>query len=97
MGRCLTEDELVGVLPGVFATVAGIEPYTDRVFQVLVSRGGWGMDVRPGLWRATVGIVGLRCIDSIVERARGVGPGPEDLLNPEALRSGRGGTSPAKA
>ena len=41
--------------------------------------------------------VANRCIDSIVERARGVGPGPEYLLNPEALRSGRGGTSPAKA
>jgi phosphoglycerate dehydrogenase-like enzyme len=40
--------------------------------------------------------VANRCIDSIVERARGVGPGPEYLLNPEVLRSERGDVSPSK-
>ncbi len=132
VGRCLTEEEMVGILPGVFATVAGIEPYTERVFQagrelrivarygvgydkvdvaaatrhgvavamafgtnheavadstltlmaavvgnvvrhhLLVSRGGWGMDLRPGLWRATVGIVGLgRIGKAVARRCRG--------------------------
>ncbi|MCK7474569.1 MAG: phosphoglycerate dehydrogenase [Rhodopseudomonas palustris] len=119
VGRCLTEDELVETLPGVFATIAGVEPYTERVFRAApdprivarygvgpdavdvaaatrhgvavamafgtnheavadstltlmaavvgnvvphhmrVRRGEWRMDIHPGLWRATVGIVGL--------------------------------------
>jgi D-3-phosphoglycerate dehydrogenase / 2-oxoglutarate reductase len=132
VGRCLTEDELVGVLPGVFASVAGIEPYTERVFQAgrelqivarygvgydkvdvaaatrhgvavamafgtnheavadstltlmaavvgnvvrhheRVRRGGWGMNMHPGLWRATVGIVGLgRVGKAVARRCRG--------------------------
>jgi phosphoglycerate dehydrogenase-like enzyme len=132
VGRCLTEDELVGILPGVFATVAGIEPYTERVFRaapdlrivarygvgydkvdvaaatrhgvavamafgtnheavadstltlmaavvgnvvrhhVRVSRGDWRMDIHPGLWRATVGIVGLgRIGKAVARRCRG--------------------------
>lgn len=117
--RHLTEDELIARIPGVLATIAGGEPYTERVFTAapdlkLVSRHGVGCDtvdlaaasrhrvavtvtsetnseavadltlslmcavrrqllqndraVRrgrwlpecvPGLWRATVGIVGL--------------------------------------
>jgi D-3-phosphoglycerate dehydrogenase len=41
--------------------------------------------------------VAHRCIDSIVALARGKGPEPEYLLNPEVLKSGRGGAprSPA--
>jgi D-3-phosphoglycerate dehydrogenase len=31
-GRTLTEDELIGLLPGVFGTIAGGEPYSERVF-----------------------------------------------------------------
>ena len=60
VGRCLTEDELVGILPGVFATVAGIEPYTERVFQAgrdLESWPGTGSDTTrwtSRLRRATV-------------------------------------------
>ena len=49
VGRCLTEDELVRILPGVFATVAGVEPYTERVFRAapdlrIVARYGVGYD-----------------------------------------------------
>jgi hypothetical protein len=29
-GRTLTEDELIGLLPGVFGTIAGGEPYSER-------------------------------------------------------------------
>ena len=32
-GRPLTEQELIDSLPGVFATLAGGEPYTARVFE----------------------------------------------------------------
>lgn len=132
VGRCLTEDELVEILPGIFATIAAIEPYTDRVFEaardlkivarygvgydqvdvaaatrhgvavamafgtnheavadstltlmaamvgnviqhhLTVSRGGWGMEIHPGLWRATVGIVGLgRIGKAVARRCRG--------------------------
>ncbi len=131
-GRWLTEDELVRILPGVFATIAGIEPYTGRVFEAArdlkivarygvgydkvdvaaatrhgvaialavgtnheavadstftlmaavmgnvlrhhlrVSRGEWRMDLHPGLWRATVGIVGLgRIGKAVARRCRG--------------------------
>ena len=48
-GRLLTEDELIGRLPGVFATIAGGEPYTERVFASspdlkVVARFGVGWD-----------------------------------------------------
>ena len=48
-GRLLTEEELIAALPGVFATMAGGEPYTERVFASapdlrLVSRFGVGYD-----------------------------------------------------
>lgn len=47
--RTLTEDELIAHLDGVFATIAGIEPYNDRVFAArpdlrLVARFGVGYD-----------------------------------------------------
>ncbi len=117
--RYPTEDEMIGLVPGIFATVAGVEPYTERVLQAatelrIVARfgvgydkidvpaatrhgvaiamafganheavadtaftlmaaimgktlphhqrikgGGWGQQPHPGLWRATVGIIGL--------------------------------------
>ena len=119
VGRHYTEDELCQVLPGVFATIAGGEPYTERVLTAasnlkviarfgvgydnvdvaaatrhdvavamafgtnhesvadgafalmagiagdlvrrdqLVRSGGWGAAFHKGLWRSTVGIVGL--------------------------------------
>lgn len=132
VGRCLTEDELVRILPGVFATIAAVEPYTERVFRAAtdlrivarygvgydavdvaaatrhgvavamafgtnheavadsaftlmaavvghvvrhhlrVSRGEWRIDPHPGLWRATVGIVGLgRIGKAVARRCRG--------------------------
>ena len=48
-GRLLSEEELIAALPGVFATMAGGEPYTERVFASapdlrLVSRFGVGYD-----------------------------------------------------
>ena len=48
-GRLLTEDELIERLPGVYATVAGGEPYTERVFEMspalkVVARFGVGWD-----------------------------------------------------
>ena len=131
-GRCCREDELIAILPGVFATVAGVEPYTDRVFQAapdlrVVARygvgydmidvaaatrhgviiamafgtnheavadctlalmtalvrsivtnhlrmksGGWRATMSPGLWRATVGIIGLgRIGKAVARRCRG--------------------------
>ncbi len=126
--RIYTEDELVTALPGVFATFASLEPYTDRVFRearnlqivarygvgyekidvaaatrhgviiamafgtlheavadsaftlmaalsqktvthhLRVKGGGWGLDVHPGLWRMTVGIVGLGRIGKAMAR-----------------------------
>lgn len=49
LGRALTEDELVQRLSGVVATVAGIEPYTERVFRAApelrcIARFGVGYD-----------------------------------------------------
>lgn len=126
--RWYTEDELIAVLPGVFATFASVEPYTDRVFReakdlqivarygvgydkidvaaatrhgvmiamafgtnheavadsaftlmaaivqktvthhLRVMGGGWGLDIHPGLWRMTVGIVGLGRIGKAMAR-----------------------------
>ena len=48
-GRLLTEQELIEALPGVYATVAGGEPYTERVFASapelkVVARFGVGYD-----------------------------------------------------
>lgn len=126
--RQLTEDELIAHLPGVFATIAGGEPYTERVFAAspelkIVARfgvgwdrvdvaaatrhgvavamafgtnhesvadgaftllaacacnlpakhrqvitGGWGSGFHPGIWRKTVGIVGLGRIGRALAR-----------------------------
>ena len=132
LGRRYGETELIEGLRGVFATVAGIEPYTEHVLreagdlQVIarfgvgydqidvpaatrhgvyvamafggnhesvadlavtlmgavarnvvayhqrVAAGGWGWEFRPGLWRATVGIVGLGRIGrAVARRCRG--------------------------
>jgi len=134
IGRCgkLTEDELLQALPGVFATLASSEPYTERVFRAapdlrvvarwgvgfdaidveaatrhgvvvctavganheavadyavslmcalqrgllrnhrLITGGQWKTEFRPGLWRATVGIVGLgRIGQAVARRCRG--------------------------
>ena len=48
-GRALGEDQLIGRLPGVFATLAGSEPYNERVFAAapdlrVVARVGVGYD-----------------------------------------------------
>jgi len=48
-GRLLSEDELVAALEGVAATIAGTEPYTERVFAAapqlkVVARSGVGYD-----------------------------------------------------
>ena len=128
----LTEDELRDALPGVFATLASSEPYTERVFRGapelrvvarwgvgfdaidvdaatshgvvvctavganheavadyavslmctlqrglfrnhrLITGGQWKTEFRPGLWRATVGIVGLgRIGQAVARRCRG--------------------------
>jgi D-3-phosphoglycerate dehydrogenase len=50
LGRHYTEQELVDALPGVFATLAGGEPYTERVFRAatdlrVVARFGVGHDM----------------------------------------------------
>jgi len=132
LGRPYGEAELIEGLRGVFATVAGIEPYTERVlrespdleviarfgvgydqidvpaatrhgvyvamafganhetvadlaltlmgavarnvvtYHQRVAAGGWGWEFRPGLWRATVGIVGLGRIGrAVARRCRG--------------------------
>jgi D-3-phosphoglycerate dehydrogenase len=131
-GGKLTEDELIAALPGIFATLAGSEPYTERVFSRapelrviarwgvgfdaidvaaatrhgvavctatganhepvadyavalmcalqrglvanhrLITSGQWRTEFRPGLWRATVGIVGLgRIGQAVARRCRG--------------------------
>jgi phosphoglycerate dehydrogenase-like enzyme len=128
----LTEAELIEALPGVFATLASSEPYTERVFRSapdlrivsrwgvgydavdvtaatrhgvavctavganheavadyavglmcalrrglfanhrLITAGQWRTEFRPGLWRATVGIVGLGRIGrAVARRCRG--------------------------
>jgi D-3-phosphoglycerate dehydrogenase len=128
----LTEDELIEALPGVFATFAASEPYTDRVFRSapdlrvisrwgvgydaidveaatrhgvvvctaaggnheavadyafalvcalqrglrantrMVMQGLWRTEFRPGIWRSTIGIVGLgRIGKAFARRCRG--------------------------
>jgi len=132
LGRPYGEAELIEGLRGVFATIAGIEPYTERVlreapdleviarfgvgydqidvpaatrhgvyvamafganhetvadlalalmgavarnivvYHQRVAAGGWGWEFRPGLWRTTVGIVGLGRIGrAVARRCRG--------------------------
>jgi D-3-phosphoglycerate dehydrogenase / 2-oxoglutarate reductase len=132
LGRLYTEEELLTVLPGAFATIAGGEPYTERVFAAapelrvvarfgvgydkvdvaaatrhgvavamafganhesvadgafalmaavagdivardrMVRTGGWGAAFHQGLWRATVGVVGLGRIGrAFVRRCKG--------------------------
>jgi phosphoglycerate dehydrogenase-like enzyme len=49
LGRLLAEDELIERLPGAFATIAGSEPYTDRVLAAapdlrVIARFGVGYD-----------------------------------------------------
>ncbi len=128
LNRWHTEEEMIAALDGVFATFAGGEPYTERVFQeakdlrivarygvgydridveaatrngvmiamafgtnheavadsaftlmaaivqktvthhLRVKGGGWGLDIHPGLWRLTVGIVGLGRIGKAMAR-----------------------------
>jgi phosphoglycerate dehydrogenase-like enzyme len=131
-GRLLTEDEVIAHLPGVLATFASVEPYTERVFRAApdlriiarfgvgydkidvpaatrhgvlvamafgtnhetvadsaftlmaavvtrtvphhlrVKSGAWGFQINPGLWRLTVGIVGLgRIGKALARRCRG--------------------------
>ena len=127
-GRTLGEQELIGLLPGVFGTIAGGEPYTERVFAAApelrvvarmgvgydkvdvaaatrhgvaicmgfgtnhqavadhafalmaglanrllsyhneVMEGRWGGHFQPGLWRTTVGIIGLGRIGRALAR-----------------------------
>jgi D-3-phosphoglycerate dehydrogenase len=127
-GRTLTEPELIGLLPGVFGTIAGGEPYGERVFAAApalkvvarmgvgydkvdvaaatrhgvavamgfgtnhqavadhafalmaglanrllsyhqeVMAGRWGGHFHPGLWRTTVGIIGLGRIGRALAR-----------------------------
>ena len=128
----LREDELIAALPGVFATLASSEPYTENVLahapdlrviarwgvgydaidvpaatrhgvavctsvganheavadyalalmcalqrgvlanHRLVTTGQWRTEFRPGLWKATVGIVGLgRIGQAVARRCRG--------------------------
>jgi len=130
--RLYTEPELCAALDGVFATIAGNEPYTEQVFRAAkdlkvvarwgvgydrvdvaaaprhevaialafganhdsvadctlvlmgavaeklivhdrrVKSGGWGYEEHRGLWRATVGIVGLgRIGQAVARRCRG--------------------------
>jgi D-3-phosphoglycerate dehydrogenase len=124
----LTEEELLAALPGVVATLASSEPYTERVFRSapdlrvvarwgvgydaidvdaatrhgvlvctavganheavadyavalmcalqrgllanhrLITKGTWKTEFHPGIWRATVGIVGLGRIGQAVAR-----------------------------
>lgn len=132
LGRVYSEDELITALPGAFATVASVEPYTERVFQAardlrVVARygvgyemidvaaatrhgvvvamafgtnhetvadctlalmaalvrnvvanhlrmksGGWRSGTCLGLWRSTVGIIGLgRIGKAVARRCRG--------------------------
>jgi phosphoglycerate dehydrogenase-like enzyme len=132
LGRLYTEEELIQVLPGAYATIAGGEPYTERVFAAapslkvvarfgvghdkidvaaatrhgvaiamafgtnhesvadgafalmaavagdivrrdrMVRAGGWGAAFHQGLWRATVGVIGLGRIGrALVRRCRG--------------------------
>jgi D-3-phosphoglycerate dehydrogenase len=130
--RSYTEAELCAALEGVFAVIAGNEPYTEQVFAAAkdlkliarwgvgydrvdvaaatrhgvavamafggnhesvadctlvlmgalaekltlhndrVKRGGWGFDEHRGLWRASVGIIGLgRIGKAVARRCRG--------------------------
>ena len=128
IGRRPSELELIDLLPGVFATIAGSEPYTERVFacsdalrvvarfgvgydqidvdaatrhgvtvamafganhesvadgaftllcacacnlpvkHALVAGGGWGTGFHAGIWRRTVGIIGLGRIGKALAR-----------------------------
>lgn len=132
LGRGYREAELIEALQGVQGTIAGVEPYTERVLREAPSleviarfgvgydqvdvpaasrhgvyvamafggnheavadlalalmgavarnivayhhrvvSGGWGWEFRPGLWHATVGIVGLGRIGrAVARRCRG--------------------------
>jgi D-3-phosphoglycerate dehydrogenase len=133
LDRLATEEELIKMIPGVFATMAGGEPYTERVFDAakdlklvarfgvgydqvnvpaatrhnvpvamafgsnhesvadgaftllaatacnlpwqsnLVRAGGWAVDFHPGIWKKTLGIIGIGRIGKALARraARG--------------------------
>ena len=126
--RLANEEELIGFLPGVFATIAGGEPYTERVFasakdlkmvarfgvgydqvdvaaatrhgvavamafggnhesvadgafalmaasacdlpnkHALVRSGGWGSGFHTGMWKKTLGIIGMGRIGRALAR-----------------------------
>jgi phosphoglycerate dehydrogenase-like enzyme len=128
LDRLPNEEELIKLLPGVFATIAGGEPYTERVFasspelkivarfgvgydQVdvaaatrhgvpvamafgtnhesvadgafmllaatacnlpvqhkMVKEGGWGSNFHPGIWKKTLGIIGMGRIGRALAR-----------------------------
>lgn len=128
LDRLPTEDELIALLPGVYATIAGGEPYTERVFSstrdlkvvarfgvgydqvdvaaatrhgvavamafggnhesvadgafalmaaaatdlpnkhALVVSGGWGNGFHTGLWKKTLGIIGMGRIGRALAR-----------------------------
>jgi D-3-phosphoglycerate dehydrogenase / 2-oxoglutarate reductase len=131
-GRTLAERELIDLLPGVYGTIAGGEPYSERVFAAApelkvvarmgvgydkvdvaaasrhrvavamgfgtnheavadhafaliaglgnrlpayhreVTAGRWGGHFHPGLWRTTIGIIGLGRIGrALARRCRG--------------------------
>jgi D-3-phosphoglycerate dehydrogenase len=131
-GRPYSEADLIAALPGVFATIAAGEVYSEAVFRAAkslrlvarwgvgydqidipaathygvlvamafganheavadgtlalmlalaenliphhlrVQRGAWGFDAHPGLWRSTVGVVGLGRIGrAVAKRCRG--------------------------
>lgn len=128
LDRLPNEEELIKLLPGVFGTVAGGEPYTERVFasspdlkivarfgvgydqvdvaaatrhgvpvamafgtnhesvadgafmllaatacnlpvqHALVKAGGWGNNFHPGIWKKTLGIIGMGRIGRALAR-----------------------------
>jgi len=147
LGRPYGEAELIEGLRGLFATIAGGEPYTERVLREVpdlevigrfgvgydqvdvpaatrhgvyvamafggnhetvadftlalmgavarnvvayhqrVTAGRWGWEFRPGLWRATVGILGLgravarRCRSDPLIRGRSLKPSSRPLVH----------------
>ena len=74
----------------MYATIAGGEPYTERVFAAapglrVVARFGVGYDKFDV--EAAEAAMCNRCIDSILAVAGGQSPGEEYVLNPETLRA----------
>jgi D-3-phosphoglycerate dehydrogenase len=133
LDRLAKEDELIKMIPGIFATMAGGEPYTEKVFDAakdlklvarfgvgydqvnvpaatrhkvpvamafgsnhesvadgaftllsatacnlpwqsnLVRAGGWAVDFHPGIWKKTLGIIGIGRIGKALARRAGRG------------------------